>query len=130
MRAVPDAVLDSSQAFWAAAGEGRLMLQACASCHELRHPPRPLCATCGSAERTMTAVSGRGTLYSYVLPRHPVAAGAPPRIAAIIALEEGPRIVSALVGAELDELTVDLLVDVEFETHEGRAQPVFRPRRQ
>ncbi|MCU1624304.1 MAG: uncharacterized protein JWL79_3149 [Frankiales bacterium] len=77
----------------------------------------------------MTAACGRGTLYSYILPRHPVSPGAPPRIAAIVALEEGPRIVSALVGAELDELTVDMLVDVEFETHEGGAQPVFRPRR-
>lgn len=77
----------------------------------------------------MAAVSGRGSLYSYILPRHPVAPGAPPRIAAIVALDEGPRIVSSLVDADLDELRLDLPVDLVFETHQERKLPAFRLRR-
>ena len=58
--------------------EGRparqLLIQRCASCGMLRHPPRPACASCGSFEWDTVESSGRGTStasWSSTTPRSP-----------------------------------------------------------
>ena len=35
--------------YWAAARQRELRFQRCADCRRWRHPPGPLCPTCGSA---------------------------------------------------------------------------------
>jgi uncharacterized OB-fold protein len=51
---------------------GELRIQACTSCGRLRHPPRPMCPHCRSTGRKWTAVSGRGTVWSYTVNHPPV----------------------------------------------------------
>ena len=117
---------DDDEFFWAAAGERRLVVQGCGACGVLRHPPSPLCRSCGSADRVAVEVSGRGRLYSWTLPRHPILQPGPVRIAALVHLDEGPRLVTALEGAELDDLALDAPVEVDFAEVGGRLVPVFR----
>ena len=70
LRPRPSITLDN--AFWFdGAREHRLLIQRCASCGALRHPPRPRCDRCGSYEWDALEASGRGIIYSYVVNHHP-----------------------------------------------------------
>ena len=57
--------------FWDGVREHRLLVQRCASCGALRHPPRPMCPACRSLAWETTEATGRGTVYSFVIPHHP-----------------------------------------------------------
>ena len=61
--------------FFEGARQGRLLIQRCARCGQLRHPPRPACASCGSFEWDTVTSSGRGTVYSFVVVHHPQVPG-------------------------------------------------------
>ena len=128
----PDPITTRDSAFfWEGAARGELLGEACAGCGALRHPPRPMCPRCHGVERKHVRLSGRGVVYSWILPRHPAPVGfAESPIVALVELEEGIRIVSNVVGAAPGEVRQGLPVEVRFEpTRGGKAVPVFRPRR-
>jgi len=52
--------------------QGDLRLQRCKACDLMRYPPGPACPWCAGNAFEWTAVSGRGTIYSYTEVRHPV----------------------------------------------------------
>ncbi|MFF7976806.1 OB-fold domain-containing protein [Streptomyces sp. NPDC007905] len=98
--------------FWEYAAQGELRVQACADCAEPRFPPRPCCPHCQSFASEWRPVSGRGRVWSYVMPHPPLlpdyAAQAPYNVV-VVELEDVPRIrlVGNLVarpGAPLDSL--------------------------
>jgi uncharacterized OB-fold protein len=83
----------------------------------------------GGATEWVT-VSGRATLYSYIIDfRPPPAFGPGPNIIAVVELAEGPRMMTNLVGVEPDpeQLPLDMALMVEFEPRAEQAVPVFRP---
>jgi hypothetical protein len=85
--------------FWEASCRGELSIQACASCGRLRHPPRPMCAYCRSLDTAWRTMSGRGTVWSYVVPHPPLLPAFTPLApynVCIVALDEDPLI--RLVG--------------------------------
>ena len=126
----PDPILTPDTAFfWEGAQRGELLAQRCADCGDLQHPPRPMCPKCHSVRRELVRLSGRGEIYSWIIPRHPHPVGfAVPPIVAVIRLEEGINLVSNLVGIQPEQLRNGLRVAVEFEpTAGGHAVPVFRP---
>ncbi|MFF0015864.1 Zn-ribbon domain-containing OB-fold protein [Streptomyces sp. NPDC005374] len=85
--------------FWQYAAEGQLRVQACADCGELRFPPRPCCPHCQSFNKEWRPVSGRGRIWSYVVPHPPLLpdyAAQSPYNVIVVELEEAPRI--RLVG--------------------------------
>ncbi|MFI8291915.1 Zn-ribbon domain-containing OB-fold protein [Streptomyces sp. NPDC085614] len=87
--------------FWEYAARGELRVQACAApgCGELRFPPRPCCPHCQSFDSTWRLMSGRGRIWSYVLPHPPLLpdyAAQAPYNAVVVELAEAPRI--RLVG--------------------------------
>ncbi|GAA4315392.1 OB-fold domain-containing protein [Streptomyces venetus] len=85
--------------FWEYAARGELRVQGCAGCGELRFPPRPCCPHCQSFEAGWRRMSGRGRVWSYVVPHPPLlpeyAAVAPYNVV-VVELDEAPRI--RLVG--------------------------------
>ncbi|GGU89161.1 hypothetical protein GCM10010260_23920 [Streptomyces filipinensis] len=98
--------------FWEYAARGELRVQACGDCGEPRFPPRPCCPHCQSFAAEWRPVSGRGRVWSYVVPHPPLlpdyAAQAPYNVV-VVELEEHPRIrlVGNLVshaGAPLDSV--------------------------
>jgi len=123
-------VTRDSEFFWSAAKEDRFVAQACSDCGELRSPPRPMCPQCHSVASEARALSGRGTVYSWVIPRYPPIPGFEGTyIVAVIDLEEGIRFVSNLCGIEYEAVTPDMPVEVFFEDTEGGYRiPLFRPR--
>ena len=69
----PLPMIDSVTApFWEATLRGELRMQACASCGNLRFPPRPMCPGCRSLEHEWRLMSGRGTVWSFVVPHPPL----------------------------------------------------------
>ena len=126
----PDPILTPDTAFfWEGAKRGELLAQRCADCGDLQHPPRPMCAKCHSVRREQVRLSGRGEVYSWIIPRHPQPIGfAEPPVVALIRLDEGIRLVSNLVGVVPGQIRNGVRVQVEFEpTVGGHAVPVFRP---
>ncbi|MFJ9816656.1 Zn-ribbon domain-containing OB-fold protein [Streptomyces sp. NPDC101151] len=98
--------------FWEYAARGELRVQACTDCGEPRFPPRPCCPHCQSFASEWRPVSGRGRVWSYVVPHPPLLpdyAEQAPYNVIVVELEDAPRIrlVGNLVsraGARLDSL--------------------------
>ena len=86
---------------------------------------------CGSDGLRWVEASGRGVIYSYTVihqNKSPEFAGDTPYNVAIIQLEEGPRLLSNIVGSSPGDLRVDLPVMVVFEAvSDAIALPRFRP---
>jgi uncharacterized OB-fold protein len=101
-------------AHWA---RGELRLQRCDDCGTWRHPPRYLCATCGSARFTWELSARRGRVFSWTITHRTVdPAFAPPYAIVVTELDEGPRLVGTISGLEPVDLTLDLEVVVELES--------------
>jgi uncharacterized OB-fold protein len=128
LRPAPWVTRDSAF-FWEAAKRDEFVGQCCADCGSLRSPPRPMCPECNSVKSETRSLSGRGTVYSWVIPRHPPVPGFEATyIVAVIDLEEGIRFVSNLCDIEYDDVTPDMPVEVFFEdTRDGFRIPLFRP---
>ena len=69
---LPDPTDDDSAPFWAGTARGELLVQACARCGRRRIPPRPMCPACRSIESRWEALSGRGTIWSFVVAHPPL----------------------------------------------------------
>jgi uncharacterized OB-fold protein len=102
--------------FWEGTALGELRVQTCNDCGALRHPPGPSCPECLALDRGHVVVSGRGTVFSYVVHRHPPVPGKElPILIALVELEEGPRMLGELVGVAHDE--VEIGMDVRVDLH-------------
>ncbi|MFI9028855.1 bifunctional MaoC family dehydratase N-terminal/OB-fold nucleic acid binding domain-containing protein [Streptomyces sp. NPDC053560] len=114
--------------FWAGVAERRLLIQRCGGCGRLRFPWLPGCNGCGAQEWDTVEASGDGTVFSYVVMHHPpFPAFDPPYAVAVIALAEGVRMVSDVVGVAHDEVRVGMPVRLEFQqVDEELVLPVFR----
>lgn len=81
--------------FWEATKRGELLVQACGSCGKLRHPPRPMCTSCRSTKRTWKKMSGRATVWSFVVPHPPLLqpySDMAPYNVIVVTLDENPNI--------------------------------------
>ncbi len=56
-----------TQGYWDALREHRMVLQRCQSCQTFQHPPDRTCRFCLGEEMAWEEVSGKGTLYTYVI---------------------------------------------------------------
>jgi uncharacterized OB-fold protein len=90
-----------NRGFWEHARAQRLAMQKCRACGDLHFPPGPVCPNCLSEDQEWMPVSGRGWLESWVEFHRaywPGFAGELPYRACLIRLEEGPILISNLVG--------------------------------
>jgi uncharacterized protein len=116
--------------FWfEGAREHRLLIQRCASCGTLRHPPLPACGVCGSFEWDAVESTGRGTLYSFVVVHYPqVPAFDYPLPIGLVELEEGTRLVANLQGVEPSDVKIGMTLRAEFvDCDDELSLPVFVP---
>ena len=126
----PRAAVTPDNAFWFEGAKAHtLLIQRCASCQALRHPPRPRCDRCGSYEHDALEASGKGTVYSFVVVHYPqVPAFDYPLPIGLIELEEGTRLVADLVGIAPEDVKVGMPVEVEWHDHDDDLSlPAFHP---
>ncbi len=91
--------------FWEGTRAGELRMQACSACSRMRFPPRPMCPWCNALEHGWTALSGRGTVWSFVVahpPPLPAFMPMAPYNVVVVALAEDPalRLVGNLVARD------------------------------
>jgi uncharacterized protein len=109
------AVNRDSSFFWEGTAIGELRIQRCRACNTLRHPPGPVCATCGSYEWDYVVALGRGTIFSFVVQHHPAVPGQdPPFVVVLVDLAEGTRIIGNLIDADPTDLSIGDAVGVAF----------------
>ncbi|KUF19670.1 Zn-ribbon domain-containing OB-fold protein [Streptomyces silvensis] len=106
---------DDATPYWEYAAQGELRVQECATCGEPRFPPRPCCPHCASFTTTWRRTSGRGRVWSYVVPHPPLlpayAARAPYPVV-LVELTDAPRVrlvgnLVARAGAALDSVPLE-----------------------
>ena len=129
-RPVPEAS-PYGEPFWAAAVDGRLVIQRCPRCDRLQHFPRPWCTACLNDAMEYVEASGRGTVYSFTVVRrnpNPAFAARVPYVLALVDLDEGVRVMSNVVGCAPEAVSVGQRVRVCFEViDETHAVPCFTP---
>jgi uncharacterized OB-fold protein len=115
--------------FWAATSEGRLLLRRCTACGEPIWYPRPICPFCHSTATVWEQASGRGHVYTYSVVRRGMGVYADALyVLAYVELAEGPRVMTNIVGCDVDSVRVGQEVELVFHrTGEGTALPRFRP---
>ncbi len=114
-------------AWWDATRDQKLLVQRCRRCGHHQHYPRMVCLACGDADLSFVAASGRGTVYSFtVVYRPPAPAFVPPYVIALVRLDEGPVMLTRIVGKDADAVACDRPVELRWEPLEdGRHLPVF-----
>jgi uncharacterized OB-fold protein len=108
---------DESEPYWQAAADGRLRLRRCRACTRVHHYPRPFCPHCWSDDVEWIDATGRATLYTYsVVHRNdlPPFGDRVPYVAAVVDLEEGPRVVTEVVGSDPGELHIGMNLAATF----------------
>ncbi|WP_068178553.1 Zn-ribbon domain-containing OB-fold protein [Mycobacterium sp. UM_CSW] len=106
--------------FWSGLKEHKLLIQQCADCKTLRVPPRPMCGHCQSLNWGSVESTGRGVVYSFIMPKYPPLPFLQyPYVVALIELDEGVRIVSNLCDIEPEAIEVGLPVEVFYEKFEA-----------
>ena len=116
---LPDLADPTAKEFWFGCARGELLVQACADCGIRRMPPRPMCPSCRSTAVAWQPTSGRGRIWSFIVPHPPLLpafAEVAPYNAIVVELAEDPsiRFVGNLVASadgeinEIDPATITI----------------------
>jgi uncharacterized protein len=119
-------------AFWEGTREKELRYQQCETCGTVVWHPRSHCTGCTSGALRWHKANGTGTVYSFSVIRqsyHPFFRTQVPYAVAWIDLDEGPRLLSNVVGIGDPgrDLSCGQRVVVQWEEHESVNIPLFRP---
>jgi uncharacterized OB-fold protein len=103
--------------FWNGVDAGRLLAQCCTSCGTVRHPPLPMCGECHSLGWREEELKGTGTIFSWLISKHPSEPDAEPRTVVLVTLDEGIRVVANAPTGE--EVAIGDTVKVSFSDARG-----------
>ena len=134
---LPDLTDPTAKEFWLGCARGELLVQACAACGARRMPPRPMCPHCRSTHVRWEPTSGRGRIWSFIVPHPPLLpafAAVAPYNAIVVELADDPEIrfvgnlVASADGAinEIDPSTISIGEAVRVVFH--RIEDVTLPR--
>jgi len=104
--------------FWAAARDGRLVIQHCPACGQYQHYPRPWCTNCLYEEPEFVESRGEGTIYTFTVIRRsaiPAFAARVPYVLAFVDLDEGVRLVTNIVDCDPEAVRIGQRVRARFE---------------
>jgi uncharacterized OB-fold protein len=130
-RPLPSLAELDTKPFWEATQRRELRFQECGDCGEVVFYPRAHCTRCGGRSLRWRSSRGEGEVYTWSVVRqsyHPFFRARVPYVVAWIDLDEGPRLLSNVVGVEdPGAVRVGQRVRVEWEEHEQLSIPLFRP---
>ena len=93
-----------TQPFWDGCKEGRFLIRHCNACGDDHFYPRPFCPKCWSDDVAWKEACGRATLYTYSvvhLNDLPPFNERVPYVAAVVELDEGPRVMTNIEGVRV-----------------------------
>jgi uncharacterized OB-fold protein len=114
----PDDLPDFHLPFWEALKRHELRVQRCDACGTRRFIPAELCPRCGAAGCEWEQVSGKGRVYTFTVIRRgptPAYQADAPYVIAHVELDEGPRMISNLIGCDPEAVRIGMPVEVVFE---------------
>ncbi len=123
-------VNSETRPFWEATAVGQLVLPRCVECGATLWYPKSFCPLCASSSVEWVPASGRGTIYSFSITRKGAGVWAEhgPYVVAYVELDEGPRVLTNIVGCDVDDVHIGMAVSVVFHpTADGPAIYRFRP---
>ena len=124
----PDA---DSAAYWAGLRQGQLLLQHCVDCGHVQVYQQAMCRHCLSDRIEHRPASGLGRVFSWsVVHRAPGPAfrADTPYAVLLVDLDEGPRLISALVQGDPHAVHAGMRVQLVCESvADGVVLPKFRP---
>ncbi len=109
---------EETEPFWSGVNEDVLRIKRCRDCGRSHFYPRPFCPHCWSGAVEWYEASGRATLYTWSVVHNndlPPFNERLPYVAALVDLEEGPRMMTNVVECSFDELTADMPLEVVYE---------------
>lgn len=117
--------------FWEGCLKHELRFQQCSDCGHVRWPPSDLCPKCHATGVAWLISRGTGRVYTFAVYHtayHPGFTADLPYTVAVVALDEGPRLMTTVVGCRPDEVRCDMRVEVLWEDIDERISlPRFRP---
>lgn len=120
-----------TQTFWDGCKEHQLKFQKCWNCHHVRWPPSVICPVCYSNDTEWIVASGKGKVYTYCIYHqafHPDFKKDLPYVVAIVELDEGPHLITNIVGCEPGEVRCEMPVKVVWDNgNTGFSLPKFKP---
>jgi hypothetical protein len=123
---IPDS---ESEPFWTATLERKLLVQECSVCGRRQLYGRSLCTNCHSAALAWIESSGQGTIYSRTIIRQNPSRSFKhmiPFVVALVDLDDGPRLMTNVVGTPAEEVEIGARVRVVFEpVSDAAALPLF-----
>src|SRR5262245_44836183 len=109
---------NETKGYWEGAGRHELVLQRCKKCGTVQHRPRAQCAKdFGPIEHFVA--TGRGTVWTFTVTEQnqvPPFRDAVPYVLAYVELEEGPHILTNIVGCDPNDVRIGMPVRAKFET--------------
>jgi uncharacterized OB-fold protein len=123
-------VFPETEPFWTATAEGKLVLPQCGECASIIWYPKGICTECGSLDIGWIEASGEGAVYTFTVSRQGIGAyrEAGPFVLAYVDLDEGPRVMTNIVGCAPDSVQIGLRVRAVFDdTGQGSALVRFAP---
>ena len=118
---------DLNRPYWTGLRDGRLMFQRC-DCGNAWLPARRECPACLRTGAAWEQASGRGTLVSWVVYHtayHPAFESRLPYHVALVALDEGPRLLTRVIEGH-DALRGDARLALAVTWEGDLALPTFR----
>lgn len=130
MRPLPKINEADTAEFWAGTKEQEFRYQQCDNCEKIIFYPRRTCTGCTKSQLVWKVSKGLGKIYTFSIIRlsyHPFFKQKLPYVVAWIDLNEGPRILSNIVGCDAKDVKIGAEVKLEWEVHEDLNIPLFKP---
>jgi uncharacterized protein len=111
-------ISELNRPYWDGLKRHELRLQKCAGCSTIWSPPAPLCPQCWSRDLVWTQLSGRGRVNSWVVFHQSYFRGFDadlPYNVTEVELDEGPRLLTNLVGIANDQIRAGMPVEIVYD---------------
>ncbi len=125
------AISSLNEPYWTGLKHRDLQLQRCKDCNKLWYPPGPFCPECWSRNFNWQKLSGRGKVNSWVVFHQAYFSSLKDEIpynVAEVELDEGPRLLTNLVGIDNTDIQIGMPVEIVFDdVTEDVTLAKFRP---
>jgi uncharacterized OB-fold protein len=126
---IPPAITEETEHFWAAANEGRLVVERCGACGAESFPPYGMCRSCHGRAMEPVEITGPGRVYSLTVNHQRWLPGLEvPYAIVLVEFDDHPgvRVAGRLRGCAPEDATIGMPVAVGFEPGPGgQAIPSF-----
>jgi uncharacterized protein len=125
----------TTQPFWDAALDDRLVAPKCTNCGTFRLPPSAFCFVCQTRDVEWVELSGTGTIYTFTIIRHPLhpdLAAICPYVSGVVELDgtqgAGARMLVNIIDCDPDAVRCGDRVEIVWDhVNDEMTTPRFRP---